>query len=395
MLWVISNDAKTIREYIERGYLPFPSEEELRKYLKEGKIPRVIASYHPPEWAKGLFVLVEPDRNIFTSQEKRFLKKFPEKEKEILEKKYKLRIYRSSVSLKDLKGLDKIVELANSLRKFGLQSIFSPKSLMLVGLPGTGKSYSLKAIAGELGYYIAEIAIAELLENPSPISTLEAILRFLEEKQLPVILWVDEVEKIFYNDKGKSGELMNKLLTVLQEWNETSYFVKGFWWFTANNLKILKEKFPEFLRSERQDYLWFVDYPKVKDAREIAKLYFEKFFFAPPSKIGIDEKIAKTVQKRAKEEEEQYLSTFEEFLIAKASPYKAQGEIDADRITLTPAEIKTFTKMLAKRNFYEGKFQYSFDVLDGIYAYINPVIDIARDTISYMRSQRHIFKPLN
>ena len=393
MLWVISNDIEKIRKYIENGFLAFPSEGELRERLKRGENLKVIASYNPPEWCRNVFIIREIDKDIFTSQERKYLLKKPELEKELLERKYNLRIFKPNVSLKDLRGMRKIEEFVKTLRNFEIGSLFYPKSVMLVGVAGTGKSFSLKAVAGELGYYVADLALVELLEKPNPISILERILKFLEGKRIKTILWVDEVDKVFAHSGVE--ELMNKLLTVLQEWNETSYFVKGFWWFTANNLKILKDKFPEFLRSERQDYLWFVDYPTIKDAKDIATLYFEKFYFAPCQKIGREEKVVKKVQEEAEKKMEGFIESFLEFLMEKTAPYKIDGTIEGGRIVLTPAEIKTFIKLMAKESFMGGEFDFSKEKMERVFSSINPVIDIARDTIKYIRSQRNIFKPLN
>jgi SpoVK/Ycf46/Vps4 family AAA+-type ATPase len=390
-LWFITNDAEKLRKGIEKGYKVCPEKEEVLKWLREGERFNVVSTVPPPKELKGFFISIDLDRDIFTSQERKVLSRKPELEKELLKRKFGINLMQSSVTLKDLEGMDKLNDFVSSVRAFDFGSLFYPKSVFLVGVPGTGKSFSMKAVAGELGYYITEISLVELLEKAEPVTTLEKILNFLEEKQIKTLVWVDEVEKAFSNPKF--GELMQKLLTVLQEWNETKYFVKGFWWWTANDLKLVKEKYPEFLRSERHDYLWFVDYPKQSDARKIAELYAKKFFLAPWEKVRTDKRLYEKVNSQAKENLEKLLDSFIDFASGKTTTYQAEGLIDADRIPFTPAEIKSFMKLIAKWSYMEGEL--FLNEWEKAITFINPVIDIARDKIQFLRSQRDIFKPLN
>jgi len=229
-----------------------------------------------------------------------------------------------------------------------------------------------------------------LLEKPNPVERFEKILRFLEEKEIETVLWVDEVEKVF--NSPNFGELMQKLLTVLQEWNETSYFVKGFWWWTANDLKLLKERYPEFLRSERHDYLWFVDFPKIPDSKEIAELYAEFYFLSPNSQLKLNALKYERVYSQAKERFRQIVNSFVDFAVSRTTDYQSEGLIDSDRIPYTPAEIKSFMKLAGRISFVEGKL---FTDWEKIKEELNPVIDFSREKILYLRSQREIFKPLN
>jgi SpoVK/Ycf46/Vps4 family AAA+-type ATPase len=399
-VWYITQDWENVNKYRKKNFIVCPTEEEILIALRQGKTFNVISTSYPPKEFRQFFIVREIDGDIFTSQEKRYLELAEKKrgkdfkfklENELLKAKTGLSLYYSNLSLKDLRGMDRINEFVNLVKQFDFGSPFFPKSVFLVGVPGTGKSFSLKTVAGELGYAISEISLVELLGTENPPKTLERILNFLESKEIPTIVWVDEVEKAFGEPKFHS--LMQKLLTVLQEWNETKYFVKGFWWWTANDLKLVKDKYPEFLRSERHDYLWFVDYPKQSDARDIAKLYFEKFFLAPYGKIRVkDKKKYDKVYSQAKEKEEKILDDFLEFAEKQTVHYQTEGVLEAGRIPFTPAEIKGIIKLLAKWSFSEGDLVLKWNETLN---YINPVIDIAKDKIRDMRSQRDIFKPLN
>jgi ATP-dependent 26S proteasome regulatory subunit len=148
----------------------------------------------------------------------------------------------------------------------------TPKGVLMVGVPGSGKSLLSKAMAGEerlllrfdAGKLFSRGTVGEASANMrSTIKVIEALA--------PCYVWIDEIEKGFSDNGGKSdgGEMMRALgtfLTWMQETTADVYMIA-----TANDVTGLR---PELLR--RFDDIIFVDLPN-KDARlEVLRVHLAK-----------------------------------------------------------------------------------------------------------------------
>ena len=147
-----------------------------------------------------------------------------------------------------------------------------PKGVLLVGVPGCGKSLSAKAIASEwrlplyrldmgtvLGMYVgqSEGQLKEALDAAERVS--------------PCVLWVDEIEKGFASGGGDSGttrRLIGQFLYWLQE-NTAKVFLVA----TANDVSSLP---PEMLRKGRFDEIFFVDLPDADTRVELLRLHLAR-----------------------------------------------------------------------------------------------------------------------
>ena len=142
-----------------------------------------------------------------------------------------------------------------------------PKGVLLIGMPGCGKTMIAKAVASEFELPLLKLDIGKLLGQY--VGQSEANLRRaldVVDSAHPCVLWIDEIEKAFagtYNTSGDNNDLMMRLmgtfLTWMQERENPVYIVA-----TAND--VLK---PELMRKGRFDDVYFVDFPNEEERSEI------------------------------------------------------------------------------------------------------------------------------
>jgi SpoVK/Ycf46/Vps4 family AAA+-type ATPase len=154
-------------------------------------------------------------------------------------------------------------------QQYGLPS---PKGLLIVGIPGTGKSLTAKATASILGRPLLKLDAGRLFGGlvgqseanlRAALSTAEAIA--------PCVLWIDEIEKGFSGSKssgssdgGTSARVFGGFISWMQERQKPVFVVA-----TANDVTQLP---PEFLRKGRWDDLFFVDLPNQVEREAIWKI---------------------------------------------------------------------------------------------------------------------------
>jgi ATPase family associated with various cellular activities (AAA) len=148
----------------------------------------------------------------------------------------------------------------------------SPRGVLLVGVPGCGKSLSAKAISAEWQLPIYRLDLAAVLGQY--VGQSEGRLREAmetAERVAPCVLWIDEIEKGLSGDdsSGVSKRLIGQFLFWLQESTAKCFGVA-----TANDVRSLP---PELLRKGRFDELFFVDLPVASEREEIIKLYARRY----------------------------------------------------------------------------------------------------------------------
>lgn len=150
-----------------------------------------------------------------------------------------------------------------------------PKGLLLIGVPGSGKSLCCKALAGIWNLPLLRLDAGRLFG--STVGESEKNIRRciqLAEAVSPCILWIDEIDKAFGGVSGYQGDSGTQLrvfgtfITWLQE-KEKPVFVIA----TANEPKNLP---PELWRKGRYDEVFFVDLPSVEEREEIFRIHLEK-----------------------------------------------------------------------------------------------------------------------
>jgi len=152
-----------------------------------------------------------------------------------------------------------------------------PRGVMLLGVPGTGKSAFAKALGAETGRPTLILDVGALLGSLVG-QTEQNIRRALQiaDRMAPCILFCDEIEKALsgvassgQTDSGVSARLFGTLLSWLSD-HESDVFFIG----TCNDISKLP---PEFSRSERFDAVWFLDLPGAEQKRAIWEIYYRLF----------------------------------------------------------------------------------------------------------------------
>ncbi|MDJ0661366.1 MAG: AAA family ATPase [Crocosphaera sp.] len=171
-----------------------------------------------------------------------------------------------------LKKKAKVFKQLDKAREYGVDI---PKGIMLVGMPGCGKSLVAKATSRLFEVPLLRLDIGKLLGKyvgESEANFRQAIK--IAEAVSPCILYIDEIEKAFAGvgetdgDGGVTKRLFGSFLTWLQEKENTVFVVA-----TANDIS----KFPpEFLRKGRFDELFSVDFPNEEERKKIFEIHLQK-----------------------------------------------------------------------------------------------------------------------
>jgi AAA+ superfamily predicted ATPase len=195
---------------------------------------------------------------------------------QIIKKAGVLEYFDTDITMTQVGGLTHLKHYAEIKRRafakeaaeFGVDA---PKGVLLVGIPGTGKSLAAKAIAGgQMPLLRMDVgALMGGLVGQSE-SNMRAALK-VAEAVAPAVLWIDELEKALGGgggelDGGTSARVFGTLLTWMQETKEPVYVVA-----TANDISNVKT---EMLR--RFDNIFWVDLPALADRAEIVKVHLNK-----------------------------------------------------------------------------------------------------------------------
>lgn len=164
-------------------------------------------------------------------------------------------------------------EKKDELRAKGLQP---PRGILLVGVPGCGKSLSAKSISAnwKLPLYRLDFATVQGSYVGQSEQQLKDALTTAENVS-PCILWIDEIEKGLSGANGNSGDggvstrMVGQFLFWMQECKKQVFVVA-----TANDVSMLPS---ELLRRGRFDELFFVDLPTANERRDILSLYMRKY----------------------------------------------------------------------------------------------------------------------
>lgn len=200
---------------------------------------------------------------------------------QIIKKSGILDYFPKNESLKDVGGMDILKDwlfkrqkaYEKKARDFGLQE---PKGLLLLGVPGCGKSLTAKSIASFWNMPLLRLDIGKVYQGlvgssedniRKAIATAEAVA--------PCVLWIDEIEKGLNGvqssgstDGGVTSRIFSTILTWMQEKTSPVFVVA-----TANNINLLP---PELLRKGRFDEIFFVDLPNQKERENIFSIHLKK-----------------------------------------------------------------------------------------------------------------------
>lgn len=186
-------------------------------------------------------------------------------------------LHRGGDSFEQLGGLDSLKAFClRALRpRIGGNASCRPRGVMLLGVPGTGKSAFAKALGNETGRPTLVLDIGSLmgsLVGQSEERTRQA-LRIIDA-MAPCVAFIDEVEKAFsgagsQGDSGVSARMFGTVLSWLNDHDSDVFVV-----CTANDVSRLP---PEFSRSERFDGIFFMDLPGSEQRERIWQLYIHQY----------------------------------------------------------------------------------------------------------------------
>jgi SpoVK/Ycf46/Vps4 family AAA+-type ATPase len=190
-----------------------------------------------------------------------------------------LDFYPATERISDIGGLDNLKDwlirrggaFSDRARAYGLPH---PRGLLLVGIQGTGKSLTAKAIAHHWHLPLLRLDVGRLfggLVGESESRTRQTIA--LAEALAPCVLWIDEIDKAFAGidgkgDGGTTSRVFGTFITWLAEKTSPVFVVA-----TANNIQALP---PEMLRKGRFDEIFFVGLPASEEREAIFNVHLSR-----------------------------------------------------------------------------------------------------------------------
>lgn len=235
-----------LRPEIEKVFhvidMPLPSEQELFSMQQElakgvslqnesGDPVEILADMSTAQAAKGLTEFeAETAFALSLVKNGRFSQPVITQVKAQMIRKSGLMEFWEPADIKDVGGLQRLKDyITNRARAFsaegGSESLPKPKGLLLVGIPGTGKSLSCKATASILGWPLIRLDIGGLKDSLVGESErrMRQATRIIDAFGEAVI-WLDEVEKAFAGtqasgqmDSGTTASMFGHFLTWMQE----------------------------------------------------------------------------------------------------------------------------------------------------------------------------------
>lgn len=198
-----------------------------------------------------------------------------------------LSLYRGGTGFETLGGLENLKQFCTRSLMQSTDSIgvhgkkVLPRGVLMLGVPGTGKSAFAKALGKETQRPVLCLDIGQLMGSLVG-QTEQNIRQALKaaDAMAPCILFVDEVEKALAgatsggkSDSGVSTRLFGTLLTWLNDHSSDVYVV-----MTCNDIRQLP---PEFSRAERFDAIMFLDLPGRSEKDVIWNMYRTEYAIEP------------------------------------------------------------------------------------------------------------------
>ena len=283
-----------IENYFTMLDFDLPSYEELLSIQKElGESVGVQTDRESVEAALGLTEFEAETAFALSLVEKgRFCSRTITEQKMQMIKRTGLMEFWPPARVEDVGGLDQFKQyVANRKQAFepGGEHLPKPKALLLVGIPGTGKSLSCKAAASLLGWPLIRLDISALKGSlvgeserkmRQATATIDAFGR--------AVVWLDEIDKSFAgvkssgtSDAGTTSSMFGHFLTWMQETTSPILVMA-----TANNIADLP---PEFMRAGRFDSMFFVDLPSPSEREQIIEIMNRRYNAGIPG--GFAEKL--------------------------------------------------------------------------------------------------------
>jgi len=200
--------------------------------------------------------------------------------KQIISQTEILEYYSVTETINNLGGLNNLknwlkkrkLAFSNQAANYGLPT---PRGLLLIGIQGTGKSLTAKAIANEWQLPLLKLDVGKLFAGI--VGESESRLRQMinvAETISPCILWIDEIDKAFTTteskgDSGTSNRILATFISWLSEKTKPVFVIA-----TANSIELLPL---EIIRKGRFDEIFFLDLPRESERADIFKIHIKEF----------------------------------------------------------------------------------------------------------------------
>lgn len=267
-------EIRNVLEYI-LGHNPFIERRE-RKIAED--LVRTLQGMQMYEVKQTLRTVLELTNGRLSNKA---IREALKEKKKIVKKTGIIEVVDTDISFNDVGGLSRLVEdleiksqIYNNLGDAEKFNIPIPKGILIIGMPGCGKSMIAQATANKFGVSLLRLDVSRLMGKY--VGESEANLRLAlstAEAAHPCVLWIDEIEKAFAGGNNAGGDndmlvmrMMGHFLTWMQERKTAVYIVA-----TANDIMR-----PEFMRKGRFDEVYFVNFPEKDERAQILRKKIEK-----------------------------------------------------------------------------------------------------------------------
>ena len=192
-----------------------------------------------------------------------------------------LGLHRGGETFADLGGLGALKAFCSRALRPGRPPGARPRGVLLLGVPGTGKSMFARALGNETGRPTVVLDVGALMGSlvGQTEQRVREALRAVDA-MAPCVVFCDELEKALagghsggQGDSGVGARLFGSLLSWLSDHESDAFFVG-----TCNDISKLP---PEFSRAERFDAVYFLDLPGEAEKEPIWRMYLERFGIDP------------------------------------------------------------------------------------------------------------------
>jgi len=267
-LFVVIEHSLPDREQLERIARELTSEEP-GDMPRDAQLERVLdaAAGLTRYEAEGAFALSLSRHNAIRPESIWELKA------QTLKKSNLLTLHRGGENFDSLGGMDNLKDFCRKALAPGKK--VKAKGVLLLGVPGTGKSAFARALGNETGRPTLLLDLGALYG--SLVGATEANVRQalrVADAMSPAIVFADEIEKMLsgvggQGDSGVSTRMFGTLLSWLSDRTSDTFFVG-----TCNDNSKLP---PEFSRAERFDGVFFLDLPGRAEKDGIWHMYRKQY----------------------------------------------------------------------------------------------------------------------
>jgi cell division protease FtsH len=179
--------------------------------------------------------------------------------------------------------LEEVVAFLKSPEKFTKMGAKIPKGVLLVGMPGTGKTLMARAVAGEAGVAYFHMSGSDFVEMFVGVGASRVRDLFDQgRKSAPCIIFIDEIDAVgrtrgagYGGGHDEREQTLNQLLVEMDGFDAK----EGIIILAATNRPDVLD--PALLRPGRFDRQVMVAMPDIKEREDIIKIHSDKIPLGP------------------------------------------------------------------------------------------------------------------